>query len=272
MAEKNKTDMTFLEHLEELRWHLIRSVSAVLVLSVVAFLLRDLIFDQILLAPKNPCFITNDLLCRLADKMNIEEWCINQKSFQLINLNLTGQFNTHIMVSIVAGFIVGFPYIFWEFWRFIEPALKETEKSHAQGTVFFISILFLLGIAFGYFLVVPMTLDFFGSYHVSNDVTNQINLSSYISTVVTSSLGCGILFEIPVLVYFFTKIGLLTPQLLQRFWRHAIVGILIIAAIIAPPDIFSMVLVSIPLFILYEVGILISKRIVKQKAKKELIG
>jgi sec-independent protein translocase protein TatC len=174
---------------------------------------------------------------------------------------MAGQFSTHIMVSIVAGFIVAFPYVFWEIWRFIKPALHSNEKKHARGAVFFSSLLFLTGVLFGYFVIVPLSVHFLGNYSVSEQVLNQINLGSYISTVTSVVLAAGIIFELPVIIFFLSKAGLVTPSFLRKYRKHAIVLILILAAIITPPDVFSQILVSLPLILLYEIGILISKRI-----------
>jgi sec-independent protein translocase protein TatC len=267
--EKNKGEMSFLEHLEELRWHIIRSILAIGVVGVVAFIYHEIVFDKILLAPKNPSFITNRLLCQLGHLVHTNNLCINTKPFLLININISGQFTTHIMVSCIAGLIVAFPYIFWEFWRFLRPALYKHERKSARGAVFYISLLFLLGVLFGFFIVVPLSTSFFGSYAVSEQVHNQINLVSYISMVASVALGSGVVFELPILVLFLTKIGILTPEFLKKYRKHAIIVILVIAAIITPPDIFSQLLVSFPLYLLYEISISISKRIVRQKKEKE---
>lgn len=265
---KNKNELTFLEHLEELRWHLIRSVIVILVIAIVAFIFHRIIFDVVILAPKTPGFFTNRMFCSLGNLVNVPALCINANEFEIININMSGQFMTHIMVSIITGIILGFPYIFFEFWIFLKPALYSKEKRHASGAVFYSSLLFILGILFGYFLITPLSVHFLGSYQVSDQVTNQINLVSYISTVSSVTLASGIIFELPILVYFLTKIGLLTPKFLRKYRKHSIIVILALSAIITPPDIFSQVLVCFPLFILYEIGIGISKRLLaKEEAK-----
>ena len=181
-----------------------------------------------------------------------------------MNINMAGQFSTHLMTSIYAGFILAFPYVFWEIWRFILPALKEKETKVTRGVVFFSSLLFLTGVTFGYYVIAPLSINFLGSYQVSQTVANQISLTSFVSTVTTISLANGIIFELPILVYFLTKIGLLTPQFMRTYRRHAMVITLILSAIITPPDITSQILVSFPLIILYEISIQISKAIVKK--------
>ncbi|OFX85659.1 MAG: twin arginine-targeting protein translocase TatC [Bacteroidetes bacterium GWF2_33_16] len=260
MAEEKK-ELTFLEHLEELRWHLVRSAFAIVILAIAAFIFKDILFDKIILAPKSPDFITNKWLCEFGKWMDITALCINAEPFQLININLTGQFTTHINISLIAGLILAFPYVFWEIWRFIKPALYEKELKHTQGAVLVSSSLFLTGILFGYFLIVPLSLNFLGSYQVSSDVLNQINLKSYISTITSISLAGGIAFELPILIYILSKAGLVSSSFLKKYRRHSIIVILIISAIITPPDIFSQILVALPLFALYEVGIVIAKNI-----------
>ncbi len=257
--------MSFLEHLEELRWHLIRATLAVFAMAIVAFIYHNIIFDKIILAPKDPSFFTNRMLCRLGDLVNVSKLCINSKPLEIININMAGQFTTHIVVSLLAGLIVAFPYVFWEFWRFMRPALYDKERKYARGAVFYSSVLFLLGILFGFYIISPLSVNFLGSYSVSQEVINRINLRSYISTVTTVTLAGGITFELPVVVYFLTKVGLITPDFLKRYRKHAIVIILVLAAIITPPDVFSQILVFIPLLILYEVSIWISKRIKKKQ-------
>jgi sec-independent protein translocase protein TatC len=259
-----KTNMTFLEHLEQLRWHLIRAFASVIIVAIVAFVFSDIVFNHIILAPKNPDFFTNKILCLLGDKVNISKLCINSEPFQIINIKMAGQFTIHITISIFAGIIIAFPYIFWEFWNFIKPALYENELKHSRGAVTISSLLFLLGILFGYFVIAPLSIHFLGSYNVSDQVLNQINLKSYIGTVTSVTLAAGVIFELPILIFFLSKAGLVTPEFLRKYRRHAIIIVMVLAATITPPDIFSLVLVTFPLIILYEAGIVISKKVVKK--------
>jgi len=261
--------MSFLDHLEELRWHLIRSVVAIIVSAIVAFIFKDLIFDKIILAPRTPGFWTNRVFCELGQYLNTPSLCINTKPLEIISVKMAGQFNMHILVSLVIGLVVAFPYVFYQFWSFISPALHTKERRHANGAIFFSSSLFLLGVLFGFFMIVPLTIHFLGSYSVSPDVTNTINLISYVSTIASIIIASGVVFELPVIIFFLTKIGIVTPQFLTKYRKHSIVVIFILAAIITPPDIFSQILVSIPLLILYEVSIVISKRITKQRNKQK---
>ncbi len=265
-TEKQKQEMSFLEHLEVFRWHLVRSVLAVLFFAVIAFIFKGILFDGILLAPKNPNFPTYKMLCYLSQQMGMgDALCMDELPFILMNISMSGQFGTHIMTSIVAGFVVAFPYVFWEMWRFILPALHDNESSVAEGVVFFSSSLFLLGVLFGYYVVSPLSVHFLGSYQVSEMVANQISLSSFISTITTVCLANGVVFELPILVYFLTKTGLLTPQFMQTYRKHALVMTLILSAIITPPDITSQILVALPLMALYEISIKISAKVLRKQ-------
>jgi sec-independent protein translocase protein TatC len=270
-GEKVKTkqgEMSFLEHLEELRWHLIRSVLAIMVMAVLAFIFSDFIFNSIIFKPKTADFWTNRMFAKLGDFVGSEAIKINQSNLQLISIKMAGQFITHIWTALVAGFIAASPIVFLEFWRFIRPALYENEKRHASGAVFFTSFLFLLGVLFGYYLIVPLSIHFLGSYSISGEVLNQININSYISTVVSISLASGVVFLLPIFVYFLSKVGMLTPSFMKKYRRHSYVLMLLLSAIITPPDVFSQIMVAFPLVILYEVGIFISKRIEKKREKE----
>lgn len=265
MAKKSKNEMSFLDHLEELRWHLLRAFLSIIIIAIAAFIFHDIIFNTIILSPKNPEFFTNRMFCAFSKIVNAPALCINSKPFEIINIRMAGQFTTHILVSILTGIILAFPYIFFELWSFIKPALYSKEKSYTRYAVFFSSLLFLLGVLFGYYVITPLSVHFLGSYSVSEQVDNQINLTSYISTVASVVLASGIIFELPVMVYFLTKVGLVTPPLLRKYRKHSIIAILLLSAIITPPDIFSQVLVCFPLLFLYEIGIIISKRILAQE-------
>lgn len=268
MGKKKTADMSFLDHIEALRWHLVRSILAIVVIAIVAFFFKRFIFDEVIFAPKTPQFITNILMCQFGKFIGIEAICINQNPFNIISIKMTGQFMTHIKISLIAGLVVAFPLVFNEFWRFLKPALKKKEVKHSRGAVFFASTLFTMGALFGYYLIVPLSVNFLGSYNVSTDVTNQINLNSYIQTFTSVILAASVVFELPVLIYFLSKVGIVTPKFLKKYRKHSLVVILALSAIITPPDIFSQVLVSVPLIVLYEVGIGISRRIEKKNLKK----
>jgi sec-independent protein translocase protein TatC len=267
----NEKEMSFLDHLEIFRWHLIRSAVAIFLFTTIAFVFKDIVFDLIILGPKSPQFATYRVLCAISQLLGLAETlCLTESPFSLMNISMSGQFSAHITTSIFAGFILAFPYVFWEFWCFVRPALHTNETVMARGIVFFSSLLFIFGILFGYYVITPLSINFLGSYKVSSAVANQISLTSFISTVSTISFATGIIFELPVLVYFLTKLGLLTPDFMRIYRKHAIVLILILAAIITPPDITSQILVLLPLIILYEISIKISTKIINnQKKTKE---
>jgi sec-independent protein translocase protein TatC len=268
IIEEEKPQMTFWQHLNELRWVLLRSVIVILILSIVAFIYKDVIFDKIIFAPKNNDFITNRFFCRIADWLSIEGLCFENAHIKLINTNLSGQFMTHMYVSMIAGLIAGSPYVFWELWRFIKPALYEKERKHTRGAVFIISLLFWTGIIFSYYIIVPLMINFLGTYQVSSSVENLINLNSYISSVTSMVFSVGVVFELPVIVFVLAKVGLITDKFMKKNRKFAIVIILTIAAIITPStDMFSQILVSLPLFVLYEASIIIAKKAANHNKK-----
>jgi sec-independent protein translocase protein TatC len=272
MAKKSgdkKKDMSFLDHLEALRWHILRSMVAILIVAIVVFVNKTFVFDQIILAPKNLDFFSYRALCKLSILMGMgDKLCLQQIQFSVINLDMAGQFLTHLKISAILGFIVAFPYVFWEFWRFVKPALYEKEKKSARGLVAVCSLLFGFGVLFGYFLITPFSINFLGSYHVSSEVTNTINLGSYISVISMISLASGIIFELPVVAYLLSKLGILTPDLMKKYRKHAFVITLVLAAMITPPDVTSQIIIAVPILVLYEVSIRISARVQKQLEKE----
>ena len=268
-------EMSFLEHLEELRWHIIRSVIAIVVMMIVAFIFKNVLFDKIVLAPKNPDFVSNRMFCEfghyLAGVFNLKNpdiMCINTNPPNLISIKMSGQITTHIVVALVAGLIAAFPIVIREFWLFFKPALHSNEAKHARGAVLASSLLFFIGVLFGYFLLAPLSIHFLNTYQISPDVVNQINVRSFIGTITSICLATGVVFELPIVAYFLTKIGIITPTFMRKYRKHAIVVIFILAAIITPPDVFSQALVAIPLLILYEISIFISAGVIKRKEKE----
>ena len=265
MSKITEGEMSFLEHLEVMRWHLLRSIAAIVILALVAFVFKEIVFDKIILAPKEPPFPTNRWLCQLGEILGLERICINQNPFTLQTVKMAEQFSMHIIVSLVAGIVVAFPYIFWEFWRFIIPALYDKERNTARGAVFFTSLLFILGVLFGYYIISPLSVNFLGNYKVSESVISAPTLRSYVQTITSVVLAAGLVFQLPILVYFLSKVGLVTPDFLKKYRRHSLVVIVTLSAIITPPDVFSQVLVALPLMVLYEIGIAISRRIMKEQ-------
>jgi sec-independent protein translocase protein TatC len=265
-------EMSFLGHLEALRWHLFRSVVAIMVMATILFFFKEFLFDGVLLAPKKPDFLTYRVLCAVGKKLNLgEDLCIQVIPFTLISTDISAQFTTHMWVAFIAGLVISFPYVVWEIWRFIKPALSEKEKNYARGIVFYTSFLFLTGVLFGYYVITPMTVNFLGSYQVSEEVKNTITLDSFISTVTTMTLISGIVFELPIVVYFLSKVGILTPLFMRTYRRHAVVVILILAAVITPTsDATTLMMVAIPLYFLYEISILVSAYVSREKAKNAL--
>lgn len=259
--------MSFLGHLEVLRWHLLRSAAAIVVLAVVAFFMMPYIFDHILLAPKRPDFITFRALCKFSQLISGgDALCVEGKDFKLISTGMSAQFSAHLYISLIAGIVIAFPYILWELWRFIKPALQEKELKSARGIIFYCSFLFFSGILFGYFIVSPLAANFLGNYQISEQIENLIDFDSYISIITVTTLVTGLVFELPVVVFVLSKLGLMTPGFMRKYRRHAVVVILIAAAVITPsPDVISQLLVAMPLYVLYEISILVSARIEKQR-------
>lgn len=272
MAETKKKDhneMSFLDHLEELRWHLIRSTMVIVILGFVAFLMREFIFDTIIFGPKNPDFPTYGVFCKLSRMIGFSEaFCNNEPLFRIQSRVMAGQFSAHIWTSIWAGFIIGFPYVLYEMWKFISPGLYEKERKHSRGFILVASLLFFMGVLFGYYVVAPLSINFLGGYQVSEEVFNDIDLASYISTVRAAVIACGLIFELPIIIYFLTKIGLVTPEVLRKYRKVALVIVLILSAIITPPDVASQIIVAVPVLILYQISIYISKVVLKREAKR----
>lgn len=262
---EDEREMSFLDHLEELRWRLVRAVVAILILAVVAFIFKGVLFDVIIFGPKTPDFPTYRFFCNMSHVLGFDEsFCMSEMPFILQNVAMSGQFTMHLVSSVIAGVVLAFPYILWEFWLFLKPGLRRHERAAARGLVFYSSILFALGVLFGYYVLAPLSVQFLGGYQVSASVANQIHLASYVSTVTTVTLATGLIFQLPILIYFLSRMGLVTPELLREYRKHAIVGILVLAAVITPPDVTSQILVTIPIMVLYEISIIISKRVVKR--------
>jgi sec-independent protein translocase protein TatC len=262
------TEMSFLQHLEELRWHLVRSAAAIMVLAVTAFCLNDFIFDTIIFGPLRQDFISYETLCSLGHKMGVGDvMCMTVKQQHLQTLSASEQFFNHMWISLLCGLIIGFPYLLWELWRFIKPALKNQEVAPVKTFVLIASILFMIGICFGYYLLFPMSYNFLVNYQVSSSgiVQTQNTFDDYISLISTMTLVSGIIFEMPVLVYFLTRMSLLTPAFMRKYRKHAVVVILIAAAVITPsPDVTSQMIVAVPMYLLYEASVFVSAWVIKK--------
>ncbi len=262
------SEMSFLDHLEQLRWHLIRGLAAVVVFMVIAFINGPWVFHHIILAPARPDFWTYKQMCAAADWLNSPALCIDSMNFIIQNRTLSGQFMMHITASVMIGLVCAFPYVFWELWRFIRPGLYKKEQKAARGASVYVSFLFLLGVFFGYYIVAPLSINFLSSYQIDPSIQNEIDITSYVSTLLTLVLACAFLFQLPIVVFFLARVGLISPKFMRTYRRHAIVIILVISAIITPPDVFSQVLISIPLSLLYELSIGIAARVEKKYFKE----
>jgi sec-independent protein translocase protein TatC len=261
-VDKQEKSMTFLDHLEELRWHLMRSVIAIIVFSVVAMVNYKFIFDKIIFAVTDKAFPIYRLFCKLSYTLyGTDKLCFESIDLNTQNLNVSGQFIYLMVVSFTLGLIMSAPYILWEFWRFFKPALRAKEQKYTTGIVLATSFLFFVGVSFGYFVLAPLSINFFVNFKLTDNIVNHFTMQSYVSFVSTLTLASGIVFELPLIVYILAKLGLVTSDFLKKYRRHAIVLILVLASVITPPDIMSQILLTIPVYMLYEVGIFIAKRI-----------
>ena len=265
MAEQG--NMSFLDHIGAMRRHLMRASVGVLIGMIIAFAGRELLIDQLLLAPKEDSFITYQWFCQVAEAWSLPALCIEGLEVPLLNSKMAGQFTLHIWISLLAGVILAFPWILWQIWLFIAPGLKSNERRHAVGFITFSSLLMFIGAIFGYFLIVPLSLRFLGNYVLSTNIQNLIETSSYLNTVMSIILSTGIMFELPMFMYFLTRMGVSSPEGMKKYRRHAYIGILGLSAVITPPDVFSQILVSLPVFLLYEFSILVSRRVVRRRNK-----
>ncbi|MEO6682662.1 MAG: twin-arginine translocase subunit TatC [Ginsengibacter sp.] len=271
--ETDSGEMSFIEHLEVLRWHLVRSAIVLVIIAIGVFVNVDYVFDNIVFAPANSRFITYHFLCNLSHTLHLgDSLCMPPINIKLLGSTVSGPFMSAISISFLGAVVIAFPYLLWEVWRFIKPALSKKEISYARGSIGWVSLCFFSGAAFGYFLLAPFTFNFLANFHLGSMGAYQYlpTLDDYISTLSSLVLGCGIAFELPVLAYVLSKLGLVTPQLLKEYRKYAYVAILVLAAIITPsPDWTSQLIVAVPLIILYEISIFISRRVKTQKAEEE---
>jgi sec-independent protein translocase protein TatC len=264
--ETEGKEMSFIDHLEELRWHIIRSLISIMVFTIGAWVFYKEIFGGIIMAPTKSEFWTNRMLCKLADLTGVEGLCFKQAGFVLQNREVSGQFMFALSQSIMVGLLFSFPYFFWEIWRFVKPGLKIKEAKAATGAVFWVSILFFTGVAFGYYIVSPMAINFLANFTIDDSIQNQYDIGDYLSLLLTLTLACGVTFQLPMIAFVLSQVGVLTPVFMREYRRHAIVVILILAAVITPsPDMISQLLVSVPLFVLYEISIGVSARVNRQR-------
>ncbi|WP_299060663.1 twin-arginine translocase subunit TatC [uncultured Polaribacter sp.] len=269
MAKQEK-EMSFLGHLEELRWHLVRSAASIFILAIVFFVFAEQVYDHFLLAHIKADFITYQVFCDFFNLFDMEsDFCnVTFADKKLQSIKVTSQLMNSIWSSLILGIIVSFPYLLWEIWRFVSPGLTKKEVNKSRGFIFTASLLFFIGLTFSFYVIAPISVHFLYNYQISDSIVNSFTLQSHIGLITNMLLGVSILFELPVLIYFLTKIGLITPQFLKKYRKHALVVVLILAAIITPPDVASQVIVAIPILILYEIGIRVSKRVIKKQEKE----
>ncbi len=268
--KKPVNEMSFLDHLEDLRWVLVRSSAVIVAMAIGASFFSDYIFNEIIFGPTRANFATYRFFCEVAQQLGITgDICIKDLPFVIQNTSMEGQINIFIWTCITAGFILAVPYILYEVWKFVSPALYKKERQNASFFIITSSVLFFLGVLFGYFLIVPLSINFVATFSVSNVVKNEFNLESYIGMIKTSVIAAGLFFELPIIIYFLSKLGLVTPTFLRKYRRYAIVLVLIVAAIVTPPDVISQISVSIPMLIIYEASIWISVFVYKNKIKNE---
>ncbi len=268
-SNPEEKEMSFLDHLEELRWHIIRSVASIFIFAILAFLNQHLVFHVILLGPTRTDFWTYRMLCKLGDAVGAAGLCVNKLDFILQSRNVGGQFTTAITTSAVIGLVCAFPYAFWEVWRFIKPGLYPAERRAARGATFFVTVLFMIGILFGYYIISPLTINFLSNYKIDPSIANEFDILSYFSTLVTLTLSCGLMFQLPIVAFFLSRAGVIHPALMREYRKHAYIVILVLAAIITPsPDIISQILVALPLFLLYEVSIGVSGSVVRARLRE----
>jgi sec-independent protein translocase protein TatC len=267
---EERAEMSFIEHLEVLRGHLFRSALAIAAGAIVFIVYNTFFVREVLMGPTHADFPTYKWLCKLGHAIGLgDNMCMKDIGLKMQSTSVSGQFSMYFTLIFVGGIIVAFPYIFWEFWRFIKPALTKKELSKTRGVIFWVSFLFFLGITFGYFIIAPYTVNFFANFQLDENIENRWTITSYIDTLVPLILGTGLAFQLPLVMFFLAKVGLMSPVFLRRNRKYAIVIILILAGIITPPDVISQIICTIPLMLLYEISIWLTAKVEKEKALEE---
>lgn len=262
-------EMSFIDHLEDLRWHVVRSLIAVIIGAIIVFIYAREVMDQVLMAPADDNFITYKWLCDLSHWIHAgNAMCLSGVDAKFQSNTMTGQFVTTFTLAFVGGFVIAFPYVFWEFWRFVRPALSEKETRKTRGVIFWVSLLFFLGVLFGYYILTPFMVNFYFSYTLSDKIVNLPTISDYIENLIYTTVGIGVLFQMPLLIAVLARIGIISAKFLRKYRRHAFVIIVIAAAIITPStDPFSLMIVTLPLYLLFEASIVLAARINKRQDK-----
>ncbi len=272
-VEPRKLEMNFFDHIEDLRWHLVRSIVAWLVAATLIFIYIDFVYDNIILAPARQTFFTYGALCRFGQWLHLgNSFCMPAVKIDFQVTEVNGTFTSAINIAMIGGIIAAFPYIFWELWRFIKPALSAKERKYGRTSIFWVSVFFFTGAVFGYYLLAPFTFNFLASFTLgkSGIIQYRPSINDYIDSLTNLILGCSIAFELPVLCFVLAKMGIITGTLLKKYFKFALVIILVAAAVITPsPDWTSQFLVAIPLLFLYWISIILASRVERQKAKRE---
>src|SRR6186713_1086891 len=268
--DDERAEMSFIDHLEVLRGHLFRSALSIAVGAIIFIIYDDFIVKKVLMGPTHADFPTYKWLCKFGQAVVLgDKMCMKEIGLKMQSTSVSGQFSMYFTLIFVGGIIVAFPYIFWEFWRFIKPALTKKELSRTRGVIFWVSFLFFLGITFGYFIIAPYTVNFFANFQLDDNIENRWTITSYIDTLVPLILGTGLAFQLPLVMFFLAKVGLMSPDFLRRNRKYAIVIILILAGIITPPDVISQIICTIPLMLLYEISIWLTAKVQKEKELEE---
>jgi sec-independent protein translocase protein TatC len=266
---KRTDDMNFWEHLEELRKRILRALISVMAGVIIVFAGGQWVFETIIYAPLNKDFVTYKFMCDLGKTLGMAGLCIDPPKLELITTKLGEVFFKQMQVAFVGGLLLATPFVFWQVWLFIKPGLMEEEKKAANGFVTICSALFIFGVLFGYFVIAPFAISFLANYKMGN-IGGQASLDDYVGFLSMLTLPIGLVFELPIIIYFLSKIGIVTPKLLKSYRKHMIVVLLLVAGIITPsPDLVSQLLVGVPLYLLYEIGIVVSARVYKKKMAKQ---
>ncbi len=271
MAEASK-EMSFLDHLEELRWHLVRSTLAIFLVATIIFIFSETVYEQFLLAHLDGNFIFYQWMCDLGKLINIDNgFCDISFTTNLQSLSPTGQLMNLVWTSLILGFIIAFPYVLWEMWKFISPGLHDNERKKSRAFILYASFLFFIGVLFSYYVIAPLSVSFFYNFKITDIIENKFDFKAHINLITNTLLGVSLMFELPVIIFFLTKMGLVTPDFLKKYRKVALVLVLTLSAIITPPDIASQIIVTIPVMFLYEISIFISKRVVKKEVSRSLV-
>jgi len=261
-----RAEMSFFQHLDELRAHLFKSAIAVAIGAIVVAVYNNFIVKKILMGPTHRDFPTYSVLCRISERLKLgDKLCMSQINVRMQSNTVAGQFGVYFNIVLIGGFIIAFPYVFWQFWKFVKPALTQKELKNTRGVIFWVSLLFFIGVLFGYFVIAPYTINFFANFSIDDNIENIWTIASYFNTIVPLILGAGLAFQLPLVMYFLAKVGVVSSKWLKKVRKYAIIIMLVLAGIITPPDMLSQIICTIPLVILYEISILLCKRVEKKE-------